>query len=139
MKGYERKALYSIEEVLSKRLPSELGKSKDTLVSFDGDDINMASQRYDVFDEKGTTCVTCGMESLYFEKERHSSGNTKRYHFNLYGKNAEGEEVMFTKDHIVPKSKGGTDELSNYQTMCAHCNRKKGNKNSKTETVQCTN
>lgn len=29
-------------------------------------------------------------------------------------------------DHIMPVSKGGTDERSNLQTMCAHHNRKKG-------------
>jgi 5-methylcytosine-specific restriction endonuclease McrA len=31
-----------------------------------------------------------------------------------------------TKDHIVPKSKGGKDMLSNTQTMCVICNTKKG-------------
>ena len=125
---YERKSTYSVEEVLSKRLPSTLGKSKATLVNFDGDDVNMASQRYDVFDEKGVTCCKCGVEGIYFAKERHISGNTKRYHFNLYGVNEAGKEVMLTKDHIVPKSKGGEDTIENYQTMCVTCNRKKGSK-----------
>ena len=32
-----------------------------------------------------------------------------------------------TVDHIIPKSKGGPDELDNYQPMCARCNHKKGN------------
>lgn len=32
-----------------------------------------------------------------------------------------------TKDHIIPKSKGGIDDLSNYQTMCERCNKEKGN------------
>ncbi len=31
-------------------------------------------------------------------------------------------------DHIVPKSKGGTDHRSNLQLLCAGCNRKKGNR-----------
>ncbi len=30
-------------------------------------------------------------------------------------------------DHIVPHSKGGTDEESNLQTLCVACNRSKGN------------
>ena len=33
-----------------------------------------------------------------------------------------------TKDHIIPKSKGGKDILDNFQTMCFECNTKKGNK-----------
>lgn len=32
-----------------------------------------------------------------------------------------------TLDHIVPKSKGGTEEWNNYQAVHAHCNRRKGN------------
>ena len=38
-----------------------------------------------------------------------------------------GEEVLFTKDHIIPKSKGGKNHISNYQTMCEPCNSEKGN------------
>lgn len=125
MNGYERKGLYSVEDVLSKRLPSEIGKRKKGEVDFDGDLMYMTSQRYEVFAERGTVCCKCGMEGLYFAKER--SGNAKRYHFNLYGKNSKGEEVMLTKDHIIPKSLGGKDELANYQTMCLPCNMQKSN------------
>lgn len=37
-----------------------------------------------------------------------------------------GSTEKLTIDHIVPKSKGGGNELSNYQTLCGKCNNKKG-------------
>jgi|SRR6185312_2158967 len=125
-----RKEIYSIEEVLSKRLPSGMGKTKETIVLFDGDPAYMSSQRYEVFDKKGVACVTCGLKGNYFAKEKHVSkikGKTesKTWHFNLYALNDDKEEVMMTKDHIIAKSKGGKNNISNYQPMCAECNQLK--------------
>lgn len=37
-----------------------------------------------------------------------------------------GELILFTKDHRIPKSKGGKNNLSNYQTACERCNILKG-------------
>lgn len=36
-----------------------------------------------------------------------------------------GKEVLMTKDHVIPKSKGGANDISNYQTMCKRCNEAK--------------
>lgn len=36
--------------------------------------------------------------------------------------------VSFTIDHIVPLSRGGTDEPDNLALSCFHCNRKKGDR-----------
>ena len=35
---------------------------------------------------------------------------------------------LYEVDHVVPKSKGGTDHLGNLQLLCGHCNKIKGAK-----------
>lgn len=39
-----------------------------------------------------------------------------------------GSTENLTIDHILPRAKGGKDELSNLQTLCRRCNSKKGAK-----------
>jgi len=90
--------------------------------------VPMGSHRYQLYAEKGTTCVRCGIKGAYFALERGRSDNPNRFHFNLYGLNRYGREVMMTKDHIKPRSKGGKNKLSNYQPMCYKCNQKKADK-----------
>jgi 5-methylcytosine-specific restriction endonuclease McrA len=90
--------------------------------------VPMGSQRYELFASKGIKCVDCGIEGSYFALEKDISDSTSRFHLNLYGKDENGDEVMITKDHILPKSKGGENKLSNYQPMCYKCNQKKADK-----------
>lgn len=116
---YLRTATYSIDEVLP-----YIG---DYEKEYDGDWIYMGSQRYQNFAKHGVECVVCGLKGEFFAKER--CKNQDYYHFNLYAYDQNGREVMMTKDHIIPKSKGGKNELDNYQPMCKKCNSHKGNKN----------
>lgn len=44
------------------------------------------------------------------------------------GRTAKEEGVTLEVDHILPRSKGGTDEMSNLQTLCKKCNVGKSNK-----------
>ncbi len=63
--------------------------------------------------------------------------NYKTHRHTLYGRQegvCGGCQVMFpfrnmTVDHIVPRSKGGTDHLDNLQLLCAACNSTKGTMN----------
>lgn len=123
----ERKSIHSIEDVRETIKDVLFEKlKKDAKVELDGDIIKGNSQRYQTFFTKGCNCVKCGIEGKYFAKEKRVKD--KSYHLNLYGVDDNGQEVLITKDHIIPKSKGGKDELENYQTMCVRCNKEKGNK-----------
>lgn len=67
-------------------------------------------------------CVCCGLKGTIMALDL--CDGHKSPHFNLYGKR-NGKLVLFTRDHIQPKSKGGQDSQKNYQTMCETCNKKK--------------
>lgn len=125
--GLIRKETYSIDEVGEKVKDILFEKdNRNAKVDFDGDLIKGNSQRYQTFFTKGCKCVVCGIEGRYFAKERHLQD--KAYHLNLYAVDDNGTEILMTKDHILPHSKGGADDISNYQTMCKLCNEAKGNK-----------
>jgi len=92
-----------------------------------GVDIRMGSQRYKLF-KQNKCCVKCGIEGEVLAVEIDKADPMpKTYHINMYSIGKNGEEILMTKDHIVPRSKGGRNALFNYQTMCATCNQEKGN------------
>jgi 5-methylcytosine-specific restriction endonuclease McrA len=124
---YIRKEIYRPEEFLQY---VEMHHTKKDIKILDGDAIKLGSDRYKVFKFKGLKCKTCNLIGSYFAKERTKTKKDPEilsWHLNLYGKNQNGEEILFTKDHIIPKSKGGKDEFNNYDTMCTICNCLKGN------------
>jgi hypothetical protein len=111
---------YTTDEVLTHI--STLHGHKKKKVEFDGDMIKVTSDRLFAF-RKSLACAGCGIEGVFFVKERDHS--QKVFHFNLYAINGGGEEILMTKDHVVPKAKGGRNHPSNYQTMCRECNAEK--------------
>jgi len=90
--------------------------------------ISMGSHRYQLFEAKGTICVCCGTRGLFFAIERGIYDNPSKFHLNLYGLDENMEEIMLTKDHVIPRSKGGENSLSNYQTLCYKCNQRKADR-----------
>ena len=84
--------------------------------------VKTKSDRYLNFIKNGFKCAKCGIEGKYVNLETNSRlGN----HLNVYGIDKEGKEVLLTKDHIYPKSKGGLDNIKNYQVLCEKCNENK--------------
>lgn len=123
---YIKKETYPINKVLPYVLFVSRQVGKKMKVMFDGDLMDMSSERYQVFKLKGVKCSVCGIEGKYFTKEKSKYIDTNSYHFNLYAWDDEkNEEVLMTKDHIVPASLGGINHLANLQVMCSRCNLKK--------------
>ena len=111
---------YTTKEVLVH--VSTLHGHRKKKVEFDGDMIKVTSDRLFAFKES-LACAECGIKGMFFVKERDYSQKT--FHFNLYAINGDGEEILMTKDHVVPKAKGGPNHPDNYQTMCRECNAEK--------------
>jgi hypothetical protein len=89
--------------------------------------VNVNSVRLQCF-QKNLSCVRCGVTGTQFLLQRHVGSQLEIPHFNLYAKDDEGELVLMTKDHILPASKGGSNAISNMQTMCMPCNVSKSTK-----------
>lgn len=90
-----------------------------------GHEVQVNKKTLNVFKHSGTNCIRCGLKGLYFKIERIDQGRPSLF---LYGVDSAGEEVLMTKDHIIPKSWGGQDVMANFQTMCRACNIEKANR-----------
>lgn len=99
-------------------------KSPMNQIKVDGYDVYTRSLRYMTFYQKGCTCVACGKVGTHFTLDASNDGNPNRRHFNLRA----DDGTLMTRDHIIPKSRGGREHISNMQTMCVDCNKAKGNK-----------
>lgn len=78
-------------------------------------------RRARIFEARGIKCTFpgCNNEGSFFALERWGDDS---FHFDLYGKDDVGDEVLMTVDHVHAKSNGGPDHLSNFETMCKCCN-----------------
>jgi len=84
------------------------------------------SLRLATFKTQGVKCVCCGLEGCFFALETQVEGIAP--HLNLYAIDANGDEVLMTHDHVMPRSKKGKNVLENAQVMCKPCNEEKADK-----------
>ncbi|MGK7920714.1 MAG: HNH endonuclease [Trichodesmium sp.] len=49
----------------------------------------------------------------------------ERDHYNCQSCGKTATETELTIDHIIPLARGGSNDISNLQTLCRNCNQKK--------------
>lgn len=109
--------IYPLEEI-NKRMDDMYGKNNN--LTLHGFSMKASSLRYQLFNSRKQECVSCGLKASFWALQ--SADKSTRPHLNLYGVNNEGDILLFTRDHIVPRALGGGDNLSNLQVMCDVCN-----------------
>jgi hypothetical protein len=92
------------------------------------------SIRYPQF-HQSSVCAACGLTGTRMLLGRNGNDLKARPHFNFYAE-TDDALVLMTRDHIVPLSKGGKDNLLNLQTLCTLCNGVKGDKEMNLETLR---
>ena len=113
---------YNVKEILPLEIIKEIYHKPNQKIIFHGCKINnTADDRYLNFIVNGFVCNCCGLKGSYVKLESNYLG----WHFNVYGLNNAGEEIKLTKDHIYPVSKGGLNNIKNYQVLCELCNSNK--------------
>lgn len=71
---------------------------------------------------KNPVCVMCGAKGVKFKiiepKVQRPPGHRKNPKLALFTQ----DDVLLTRDHIIPRCQGGTSDLDNIQVLCCRCN-----------------
>jgi hypothetical protein len=98
--------------------------------------VNIGASRLRMFKQSGFTCACCGIRAteatLDLDAQNTAQSGSNKYHVNFYARSGDPKNdrehlVLFTKDHVIPRSNGGADDNSNAQTLCFNCNCLKDN------------
>lgn len=82
-----------------------------------------------VFARDRYRCVSCDARAEYFAVERDADNRMHAFFtLQLYARNASGQTVVMTLDHVLPRARGGSDDIGNLQSMCRPCNQAKADR-----------
>jgi len=73
-------------------------------------------------------CWHCGVEaSMFIANKGQRDIPAKSPILDLYAVDKVGRPILMTRDHIIPKSYGGSDDVRNLRVGCGPCNHGRGN------------
>ena len=78
-------------------------------------------------------CWACGCEAKAWIATSHRNDHVKPPVLNLYGFDFNGQPVLMTRDHIIPRAWGGSDDVENLRPACQPCNQARGHQLSEDE------